>query len=71
MLYSMLYSSEDGEWNKERTWMIHFLTEAMDDGSSQDWLILKRRHTWDLLASIWQSSRADEKPLRKGILEVN
>ncbi|KIJ29709.1 hypothetical protein M422DRAFT_188053, partial [Sphaerobolus stellatus SS14] len=71
MLYSMLYSSEDGEWTKERTWMIHFLTDAMDDGSAHDWSILKRRHTWDLLASMWQSSRPEERSLRKGILEVS
>ncbi|KAF8505077.1 ribosome 60S biogenesis N-terminal-domain-containing protein, partial [Hysterangium stoloniferum] len=69
MLYSLLYSSEDGEWAKERTWMIRFLTEAMHDGGAADWAILKRRHTWDLIASMWQAARLDERQLRRGILE--
>jgi nucleolar pre-ribosomal-associated protein 1 len=71
MLYSLLYSSEDGEWAKERTWMIRFLTEAMHDGGAADWTILKRRHTWDLTASMWQATRLDERQLRRGILEVS
>jgi nucleolar pre-ribosomal-associated protein 1 len=70
MLYSLLYSSEDGEWTKERTWMVRFLGEAMHEGSAQDWAVLRRRHTWALVASMWQAARLEERSLRKGILEV-
>jgi hypothetical protein len=70
MLYSLLYSSEDGEWIKERTWMIRFLTDAMHEGSARDWAVLKRRHTWDLVASIWQATKLEERTLRRVVLEV-
>ncbi|KAF8519438.1 ribosome 60S biogenesis N-terminal-domain-containing protein [Gautieria morchelliformis] len=69
MLYSLLYSSEDGEWAKERAWMVRFLCEAMHEGGAQDWKVLRRRHTWDLVASMWQATRPAERSLRKGILE--
>jgi nucleolar pre-ribosomal-associated protein 1 len=66
MLYNMLYSSSD-DWKKERGWIIRFLSDGMM--SSEDWRVLKRRHTWDLLASLFQSSEGD-RTLRKGIFEV-
>ncbi|KAI5117575.1 hypothetical protein M0805_005637 [Coniferiporia weirii] len=66
MLYGLLYSSSD-EWKKERGWMVKFLADGMS--SSEDWRLLKRRHTWDLLASLFQGSYND-RPLRHGILEV-
>ncbi|KAF7433677.1 hypothetical protein PC9H_005640 [Pleurotus ostreatus] len=66
MLYGMLYSSSDA-WKKERGWIIRFLSDGMI--STNDWRVLKRRHTWDLLASLYQSS-ADDRALRNGILEV-
>ncbi|KAH7907124.1 ribosome 60S biogenesis N-terminal-domain-containing protein [Hygrophoropsis aurantiaca] len=66
MLYSMLYSNSD-DWKKERSWIIRFLSDgAMSTG---DWKILKRRHTWDLLASLFQHSERDQL-LRSGILEI-
>ena len=67
MLFSMLYSSSD-EWKKERGWIIRMLADGMV--STADWRVLKRRHTWDLLASLFQSSQKD-KALRAGILEVS
>lgn len=67
MLYGMLYSSSDA-WKKERGWIIRFLSDGMV--STNDWRVLKRRHTWDLLASLYQSS-ADDRALRNGILEVS
>jgi len=67
MLYAMLYSSSD-EWKKERGWIVRFLSDGMM--ASEDWVILKRRHTWDLLASFFQSSEKDHN-LRKAILEVH
>ncbi|EGO30148.1 hypothetical protein SERLADRAFT_444262 [Serpula lacrymans var. lacrymans S7.9] len=66
MLYNMLYSSSD-DWKKERGWIIRFLSDGMM--STEDWRVLKRRHTWDLLASLFQSSEKDQA-LRHGILEV-
>ncbi|KAG6873594.1 hypothetical protein C0995_013967 [Termitomyces sp. Mi166 len=66
LLYSMLYSSSD-DWKKERGWMIRFLSDGMM--STEDWKVLKGRHTWDLLASIFQSSE-DDHVLRAGVLDV-
>ncbi|KAF8073491.1 ribosome 60S biogenesis N-terminal-domain-containing protein [Lyophyllum atratum] len=66
MLYNMLYSSAD-DWKKERGWMIRFLANGMM--SADDWRIFKGRHTWDLLASLFQSSE-DDPTLRAGVLEV-
>ncbi|KAF9558394.1 hypothetical protein CPC08DRAFT_639060 [Agrocybe pediades] len=69
MLYNLLYSSADESWKKERTWIIKFLADGMV--GSEDWRILKRRHTWDLLASLFQSSTSvEDAPLRAAILEV-
>ena len=66
MLYGMLYSSSD-DWKKERGWIIRFLSDGMM--STEDWRVLKRRHTWELLASLYQSSQGDVV-LRQSILEV-
>ena len=66
MLYGMLYSSSDN-WKKERGWIIRFLSDGMV--STEDWRVLKRRHTWELLASLYQSSENDIV-LRQSILEV-
>ncbi len=67
MLYSMLFSSSD-DWKRERAWMLRFLSDGML--SSEDWRIFKRRHTWDLLASLFQRS-VDDKQLRRSVLEVS
>ena len=66
MLYGMLYSSS-GDWKKERGWIIRMLADGAM--SSDDWQVLKRRHTWDLLASLFQTSDPDYA-LQKSILEV-
>ncbi|KAL4075510.1 ribosome 60S biogenesis N-terminal-domain-containing protein [Scleroderma citrinum] len=66
MLFSMLYSSSD-EWKKERGWIVKMLADGMV--STADWKLLKRRHTWDLLASLFQGSQKD-KTLCAGILEI-
>jgi len=66
MLYSMLYNSSD-DCHKERGWIIRFLSDGIV--SSKDWRVLKRRHTWDLLASFFQGSKKDSG-LRNAILEV-
>ncbi|KAJ7175823.1 ribosome 60S biogenesis N-terminal-domain-containing protein [Mycena filopes] len=66
MLYGMLYSSSD-DWKKERGWIIRFISDGMM--STDDWRVLKRRHTWELLAGLFQSSEQD-LTLRNSILEV-
>ena len=66
LLYNTLYSADD-QWKKERTWMVRFLADGMV--GRQEWRVLKRRHTWDLVASIFQSERNDLH-LRRGVLEV-
>ncbi|OCH95273.1 hypothetical protein OBBRIDRAFT_767994 [Obba rivulosa] len=66
MLYGMLYSSSE-QWKKERGWMVRFLSDGLV--GTPEWRILKRRHTWDLLASLFQSEGTD-RALRHGILEV-
>jgi len=47
--------------------MIRFLADGMV--SSGDWQVLKRRHGWDLLASLFQCTGSDFG-LCKGIFEV-
>ncbi|KAI0666153.1 ribosome 60S biogenesis N-terminal-domain-containing protein [Trametes maxima] len=66
MLYGMLYSSSD-DWKKERAWIVRFLSDGI--AGNEEWKILRRRHTWDLLASLFQSEERD-KTLRRGVLEV-
>ncbi|KAJ7644108.1 ribosome 60S biogenesis N-terminal-domain-containing protein [Roridomyces roridus] len=66
MLYGMLYSSSD-DWKKERGWIIRFISDGMM--STDDWRVLKRRHTWELLSGLFQSSEQDTT-LRNSILEV-
>lgn len=66
LLYATLYSADD-QWKKERAWIVRFLADGMV--GRQEWRVLKRRHTWDLLASIFQSETHDQS-LRRGALEV-
>ncbi|KAH6899471.1 ribosome 60S biogenesis N-terminal-domain-containing protein [Coprinopsis sp. MPI-PUGE-AT-0042] len=77
MLYSLLYSSSDDHWRKERGWILRFLADGMlaIGSGSQDWKILKRRHTWDLLASMYQSTHSGssgdkDRGLRQAILGI-
>ncbi|KAE9398377.1 hypothetical protein BT96DRAFT_994998 [Gymnopus androsaceus JB14] len=67
MLYGMLYSSAEDHGKKDRAWIVRMLADGMQ--SSQDWRVFKRRHTWDLLASVFQSEEK-EQALRRGVLEV-
>lgn len=66
LLYAMLYSNSD-DWKKQRAWIIKFIGDGLN--SEQDWDVMKTRHTWDLLASIFQLSRQDVV-MRQIILEV-
>lgn len=67
MLYGMLYSSAEDHGKKDRSWIIRMLADGMQ--SSLDWRVFKRRHTWDLLSSAFQSEDK-ELALRRGVLEV-
>ncbi|GAA5910073.1 Urb1p [Sporobolomyces salmoneus] len=70
MFYTMMYSSNSDEWaaapREERGWMIRYLTEGLV--RTQDWKIYRRRQVFELVASLFHSSRQDV-PLRKLILE--
>lgn len=68
MLFSMLYSGFNEDWKKERGWIIRFLSDGMV--AIQDFKVLKRRHTWDLLASLFQSTDKDLH-FRQSVLEVS
>ncbi|KAI0092903.1 ribosome 60S biogenesis N-terminal-domain-containing protein [Irpex rosettiformis] len=66
LLYSMLYSVSD-QWRKERAWIVRFMSDGMV--GRQEWKILRKRHTWDLLASMFHSEESDLH-LRRSILEL-
>lgn len=66
MLFGMLFSSSD-DWKKERGWILRFLADGLQ--SSDDWRIFRRRHTWDLIATLFQAAPSD-RILRNGTLEV-
>ncbi|EIW81785.1 hypothetical protein CONPUDRAFT_143472 [Coniophora puteana RWD-64-598 SS2] len=66
LLYAMLYSGTDA-WKKERLWIVRFLADGM--ARSADWHVLKRRHTWGLLASVYQGETRDAG-LRSGVIDV-
>ena len=66
MVYSMLYNNSN-DWKKDLGWIIRILSDGMI--SPEDWLVLKRRQTWELLASLYQSSESDTV-LRRSLLKV-
>ncbi|KAI0695719.1 ribosome 60S biogenesis N-terminal-domain-containing protein [Cytidiella melzeri] len=66
LLYSMLYSVSD-QWRKERAWIVRFMSDGMV--GIQEWKVLRKRHTWDLLASMFHSEESDLH-LRRSILEL-
>lgn len=67
MIFEMLFNGTE-DWKKQRNWMVRFLGDSMK--GSRDWQVLKRRHTWSLLATLFQESEQDA-PLRLSILQVN
>ena len=66
LLYSMLYSTSD-QWRKERAWIVRFMSDGMV--GRQEWKVLRKRHVWDLRASMFHSEETDLH-LRRSILEV-
>ena len=62
----MLMSQSD-QWRKERTWILHFLANGLV--GRLEWAVLRRRHTWDLLASQLTSGGRDIT-FRHSVLEV-
>jgi nucleolar pre-ribosomal-associated protein 1 len=69
MLYSMLYSSTDN-WKRERTWILKFIADSMLGAGEEEWRVFRRRHTWDLLASLFQGGGGQDRVLRNEILEA-
>ncbi|EJD42488.1 hypothetical protein AURDEDRAFT_186058 [Auricularia subglabra TFB-10046 SS5] len=66
LLYGMLYSASMDDWRREQGWMLRFLAEGCAGGA--EWRVLRRRHTWDLLASLFGASR--DRAVRVGVLQV-
>ncbi|PWY98329.1 hypothetical protein BCV70DRAFT_238879 [Testicularia cyperi] len=54
LLYNLLYSASD-RYRQERIWMLRFLRDVARSGGRSDWKIFKRRHTWELLVSLYDS----------------
>ena len=70
MLYNMLYSSDTEDWKKERSWILRFLADGILSGSRiVDWKLLKRRHVWDLVASMYQSANSGTAVSGVGLAE--
>lgn len=65
MLYTTLYSADD-QWKRDRAWMMRFLGDGMV--GKEEWKVLRRRHTWDLVASQFQGT--GDRAFRLGALKV-
>ena len=65
LLYTMLYSTSD-QWRRERVWIMRFLADGMVGRT--EWRVLQRRHTWDLVASLFNDEK--DAALRRCVLEV-
>jgi nucleolar pre-ribosomal-associated protein 1 len=66
MLFSMMYNSDD-DWKKARAWIMRLLVDGMT--CARDWKVFRRRHTWDLVATLFQISD-DDRALRQATLDV-
>lgn len=66
LLYTMLYSVSD-QWRRERVWMMRFLADGMVGRT--EWRVLQRRHTWDLVASLFNDEK--DVAMRRCVLEVS
>jgi hypothetical protein len=56
LLYNMLLSSSDEEHRQERVWMLRFLRDCLRAGGRAEWRVFKRRHVWELLASLYTAT---------------
>lgn len=54
LLYNLLYTSSD-RYKQERMWMLRFLRDCARSGGRAEWTVFKRRRTWELLASLYDS----------------
>ncbi|KAF9262073.1 hypothetical protein L218DRAFT_868642 [Marasmius fiardii PR-910] len=62
MLYSSNLEDGGGQWKKEHSWMLKLLADGLQN--RMDWKVFKRRHTWDLVASLFGVER--DRRTRKG-----
>lgn len=69
LLFGLLYASGE-DWKRERAWMVRYLGEGMLGGRGVEWRVVKRRRTWECVASLVQSEDKD-RGLRQGGLEVS
>lgn len=66
LFFDLLLSySEDRRW--ERGWILKLLRDGVK--SSLDWQMMKRRHNWDVLATLYESS-TDDTAIKTLIEEV-
>ncbi|TIB90209.1 hypothetical protein E3Q19_02816 [Wallemia mellicola] len=66
LFFDLLLSyNEDRKW--ERGWILRFVRDAVK--SSDDWRMMKRRHNWDVLATLYESSN-DDSSIRTLIEEI-
>lgn len=65
MLLVMLYSSSETS-RRERAWMLSFLQDGLR--GPQDWAAFHRRHTWDLLAGVFEET--SDSNIQKVVLQV-
>ncbi|KAH7101182.1 ribosome 60S biogenesis N-terminal-domain-containing protein [Auriculariales sp. MPI-PUGE-AT-0066] len=67
LLYSMLYSAAtDGAWRREQAWILRFLADGT--AGELEWRVLRRRHTWDLVATLFGST--SDQAVRSGVLQL-
>lgn len=66
LLYSTLFGASD-QWRNERAWIVQFMADSTV--GREEWKILRRRHTWDLLASLFNREPVGTE-LKRSILEV-
>ncbi|KAE8233938.1 hypothetical protein CF326_g1023 [Tilletia indica] len=59
MLYNMLSSSSENS-AREREWILRFLRDCIRSGGRLEWRILKRRHVWELICSLYTSQNKSE-----------
>lgn len=55
LLFNSIFSSTD-HVRQERGWMLRFLRDVVQHGGSVEWDILRQRHVWDLIVSLYSAA---------------
>ncbi|MCO5604665.1 hypothetical protein L7F22_058835 [Adiantum nelumboides] len=67
LLFNSIFSSTD-HVRQERGWMLRFIRDVLQSGGSVEWAILRRRHVWDLIVSLYTT--APDRSTRSMIEDV-